>query len=277
MTSLTKKFSKRLIGTVAAASLGLATQVMADHTTKPENDKPRTWTAEEYFSSSDPLSTLDYQDKRIPLDPEFSMQFIDQLDPLEGFNRYMYRFNYTLDEYVLLPIAGGYKAVTPDYIEERISTFYNNLGEIGNLFNSMLQLSGDKTLRSSGRIVMNFTLGFLGFYDPATHIGLHEANEDFGQTLGYWGVPNGPYLVLPFLGPSTVRDGTGLLVDTGVANGVDFLNYYDKESEEPWLLGINLVNKRATTPLTYDMIDSPFRYEITRYVYLKARELQIEE
>lgn len=276
MTSLTTTIYKTLACALLSMSLLFSAHTVADHTTKADTTQ-KVWTAEEYFSSNDPLSTLEYRNRTIPIDPEFSMRFIDQSDPIEGFNRYMYRFNYTADEYVLLPIVHGYKTVTPDYLEERISTFYNNLSEIGNLFNSMLQFSGDKTLRSSGRIVMNFTLGFFGLYDPATHAGLDEANEDFGQTLGYWGVPAGPYLVLPLLGPSSVRDGGGLLVDGGVNSAVNFLGYPDKESDEVWLFGVNMINKRATTPLTYDMIDSPFRYEITRYLYFKARELQVEE
>lgn len=138
---------------------------------------------------------------------------IDVYDPFEGFNRRMYKFNAQFDESVFLPVVRGYEIVTPDYVEDRISSFFQNVAEIRNLLNAALQLKGAAALTTSARFLINTTLGIGGLWDHATGWGLHQQTEDFGETLGHYGVTPGSYLVLPFLGPSNLRDTTGLAVD----------------------------------------------------------------
>ncbi len=139
---------------------------------------------------------------------------VDAYDPWECFNRDMYMFNYYFDKYVFLPIVSAYEFILPDYVEDRISGIFNNLGELSNLTNNILQLKGKSTAITAGRIVVNSTVGLAGMYDPASKWGMPEHDEDFGQTLGHYGVGAGPYLVLPVMGPSTLRDTSGLVVDT---------------------------------------------------------------
>lgn len=134
-------------------------------------------------------------------------------DPWEGFNRSVYAFNDAVDRNVARPIAEAYDNVVPEPIDTGITNFFSNLGDIGVLINDLLQLKLDKAVSDLGRITWNSTVGLLGFIDVATPMGFEKRDEDFGQTLGYWGVPSGPYLVLPLLGPSTVRDSAALPAD----------------------------------------------------------------
>lgn len=136
------------------------------------------------------------------------------VDPWQGFNRPVYEFNKRADQYVLKPLAQGYQAVTPDLVEAGVHNFFSNLGDVTSLLNSLLQLKGEAAAKEFARIVFNSTFGLAGIIDVATPMGLPSADEDFGQTLGYWGVPSGPYVVLPFFGPSSVRDAVGRVPDT---------------------------------------------------------------
>ena len=138
---------------------------------------------------------------------------IDIYDPAESFNRGAYAFNAKFDDYVLLPIVDAYKWVMPDFLEDRVSDFLSNLTEIGTFTNSLLQLNFDHAGRAAHRFFVNSTVGLLGFIDIATLTGYPQEREDFGQTLGVWGVGDGPYIVLPVLGPSNLRDAFGLGVD----------------------------------------------------------------
>lgn len=191
-------------------------------------------------------------------------------DPLESFNRSMYAFNENVDEYVLKPVAKGYKAVTPDSIDKGITNFFNNLDDIWVLFNNILQLKFDKAVSDSARIVFNTTIGLFGFIDVATEFGLPKNNEDFGQTLGYWGVDSGPYLVLPFLGPSSVRDGAGLVVDYTELDVV-----YDDMSDEHVIASIlvQMVDKRADLLEAKDIVDetAPDPYAFIRDAWKQRR------
>ena len=107
-------------------------------------------------------------------------------DPWEGFNRRVYYFNAKADQYLILPVVNGYQWLTPDIVQDGISNFFSNLGEINTLFNSLLQLKGERALLTVGRFVTNTTVGVLGLWDPAKHMGMYKEKEDFGQTLGYW-------------------------------------------------------------------------------------------
>lgn len=134
-------------------------------------------------------------------------------DPFERYNRSMYKFNDTLDKYALKPIAKGYKKITPGSVDKAITNVFSNIDDVTVLINDLLQLKIGQAIADSARIVFNTTFGLFGIFDVATSFGLPKNNEDFGQTLGHWGVGSGPYLVLPFFGPSSPRDGLGLGVD----------------------------------------------------------------
>lgn len=196
-------------------------------------------------------------------------------DPFEGFNRRMYYFNAKADEYILLPVVSGYKAVTPDFVESGISNFFKNLGEIPTFVNSLLQLKLDVAAETLGRFAVNSTVGVAGLFDVATPIGLNEQNEDFGQTLGYWGVNPGPYLVLPFLGPSSLRDATGLALDSGIHQAT-ISEMGMKSGEELVLDGVRAIDVRANVPFKYYASGSAFEYEKIKLLYMKFREIQIQ-
>jgi phospholipid-binding lipoprotein MlaA len=131
-------------------------------------------------------------------------------DPFEMFNRSMYNFNARFDRLVFLPVVSGYKKVMPDVAEAGVTHFFNNLSELRNLTNNLLQGEMVDSGVTISRFAVNTTVGVLGVWDPATRWGLFEREEDFGQTLGYWGIGHGPYLVLPFFGPSSLRDAGGV-------------------------------------------------------------------
>jgi phospholipid-binding lipoprotein MlaA len=196
-------------------------------------------------------------------------------DPWEGFNRRSYYFNAKADEYVLLPIVNGYRWITPDIVEQGVTNFFSNLSEINTFFNSVLQLKGERAVSTAFRFATNTTIGVLGIWDPATKMGLHKEKEDFGQTLGYWGVDAGPYLVIPLLGPSGARDGAGLVVDTLVYNAV--IDQFGLKSEEELALSLlRTIDTRKNVPFRYYGSGSAFEYEMVRYLYRNAREIAVE-
>ena len=133
-------------------------------------------------------------------------------DPFESFNRAMFSFNDGLDEYLLKPVAEGYDAVLPNPIKTGISNFFSNLGDIFVIINDLLQFKIGQAIEDTGRFIFNTTIGLYGLIDVATPMGLAKHDEDFGQTLASWGVGDGPYIVLPFFGPRTMRDTAGLVV-----------------------------------------------------------------
>jgi len=206
-----------------------------------------------------------------------TMNALNVYDPLESINRRIYPFNYRFDQWVFLPVVAGYRYVTPSFLRTGVSNFFNNLGDVPNLFNSLLQLKGQRSLETTGRLLLNTTLGVAGLWDPATAMGLPRQSEDFGQTLGFYGVPGGAYLMLPILGPSNLRDTTGRLVDYGAEQQINFLNEAHESTRHPeiWVLGA--VDKRYTTSFRYGQFDSPFEYDKLRYIYTEARKLQIAE
>tara|TARA_R110000787_G_scaffold31603_1_gene83745 strand:- start:843 stop:1598 length:756 start_codon:yes stop_codon:yes gene_type:complete len=195
-------------------------------------------------------------------------------DPWEGFNRRMYYFNAKADEYVLLPIVNNYKKITPEVIQTGLSNFFNNLAEISTFMNSLLQLKLAVAGETFARFAVNSTLGMIGLIDVATPIGFAEQNEDFGQTLGYWGIGAGPYLVLPLLGPSSLRDATGLVFDALVdQQSMDVLSM--ESDEELYLSLANSIDARARLPFRYYASGSAFEYEHLKLLYMKYREIQV--
>lgn len=206
-----------------------------------------------------------------------TLSALDIYDPWERWNRHVYHFNYRADQWVMLPIVRSYQALTPTFVRDSISHFFSNLADVPNLANSLLQLKWQRSLQTTTRLLFNTTLGVGGLWDPASHFGIPKQNEDFGQTLGFYGVEPGPYLVLPLLGPSSVRDGTGLLLDFAIEQQVNWVNYAEQSSQHPSLTFIRAVDRRATTPMRYGQLNSPFEYEKIRYVYSEARKLQIAD
>ncbi len=198
-------------------------------------------------------------------------------DPWEGFNRSMYRFNHRFDKYVFLPAVNGYRAITPDVLEQGIHNFFNNLKDLVTLANTILQARPDKAAQTLTRIIWNTTLGLAGFIDVATALEVPRPQEDFGQTLGYWGVDAGPYLVLPVYGPSSLRDGIGLGVDLTIAtvlrNQVVDLNLWQTLA----FGGLGAIDTRAHIPFRYYETGSAFEYEMVRWLYTDKRKLDIEK
>ena len=198
-------------------------------------------------------------------------------DPFEQWNRRVYHFNYRFDQWVFLPIVKGYTKVTPHFVRTGVSNFFSNLGEIPTLANSLLQLKGHRAMETTARILFNTIFGVGGLWDPATKMGLKKINEDFGQTLGHYKVPHGPYLMLPFLGPSNMRDTGGLVADFSLENTVNLLHMAKESKRSPEIFALKIVDQRYITELRYGQLNSPFEYEKIRYAYTKSRELRIAE
>ena len=190
-------------------------------------------------------------------------------DPLESFNRPVHTFNDKLDRGFLRPLARGYDRATPGPIDRAISNFFSNLDDIAVLFNSALQAKPRATAVTTSRLFVNTTIGLGGLLDVAKRMGAEKRDEDFGQTLGYWGVGSGPYLVLPLLGPSTVRDAPAMLVDAQL----DPVNEID--DDEAWLAmeALRVVDRRAALLGTTEMLETAVvdSYTFTRGAYLRNR------
>jgi phospholipid-binding lipoprotein MlaA len=194
-------------------------------------------------------------------------------DPLEPMNRQVARFNDVLDDNVLKPVATGYRDYTPQPVQTGVSNFFRNLSDVWSTANNGLQLKGRDTAESLMRVVVNTTLGIYGLFDVATQIGLERHPEDFGQTLGYWGVPSGPYVVLPLLGPSTVRDTSVVPVETSV----DLVRQYDDVPVRNAAMATRIVDKRASLLKTTDLLTGAAidKYSFTRDSYLQFRRNQV--
>jgi phospholipid-binding lipoprotein MlaA len=197
-------------------------------------------------------------------------------DPLEPLNRYVYRFNANLDRWVLLPVVRVYDRVLPRLARRGVSHFFSNLGEVPTFANSVLQLSPRKSAGTLARFVVNSTVGVAGVWDPASRIGLHGYDEDFGQTLGHYGVPPGPYLVLPLFGPSSLRDATGLAADRAAMWGFEVLLVGDLATVASAVFPVEVVSTRSDNAFRYGEL-GPFEYDLVRYLYLEYRRALVEE
>jgi phospholipid-binding lipoprotein MlaA len=202
---------------------------------------------------------------------------IDVHDPWEGFNRRMFKFNYTFDKYLFLPIVNTYEFITPDIVEKGVSNIFSNLEDIRNLLNSAFQLKGKTTGTTGMRLLTNTTVGVGGLWDPATRWGFHRQEEDFGQTLGHYDVGEGPYLVLPIFGPSNVRDGVGLLADSAIYYAIDPVNVPTDRDYQGVTTGAKAVDTRHNIAFRYFETGSPFEYEMVRFLYFKKRQLDISK
>lgn len=202
----------------------------------------------------------------------FAEEAVKESDPWEGFNRTMFSFNETLDEYVLLLVTKGYQAIAPEPVEKGVHNFFSNLGDVGVILNSLFQLKVDKAAHSTARFVANTFFGIGGLFDVATPMGLEKQDEDFGQTLGYWGVDTGPYIVLPLFGPSNVRDGIGLIPDYYM----DPLSNFDDDDSKFALQVLRVVDTRAEL-MEAEKLISGDRYTFIRDAYMQRRDYLVND
>ena len=205
--------------------------------------------------------------------PEGTVLDVEVYDPIAGFNRGTYRFNYYFDKFLFLPIVSVYQFIMPDYAEDRVSSFVDNVYEFNNFTNNLLQLKFKETGITLARFVVNTTVGVAGLWDPATHWGMRRQPEDFGQTLGHYGVGHGPYIVLPIFGPSNLRDTTGLVTDAVAFSVAGPPAWVDDDTTTLVFTGVAAVDRRKRIPFRYYGSGSPFEYEQIRMLYTKKREL----
>jgi len=193
-------------------------------------------------------------------------------DPWEGFNRGVFNFNESLDRAILKPVAQGYRFIMPDVAEQGVSNFFDNLRDVVTFFNNVLQLKPVEATQDLSRVLINTTIGIGGLFDVASAMNIPKNDEDFGQTLGAWGVESGPYLVLPLFGPSTVRDGVGIIPDMYL----DPLNQVESEELRYGLKVLNVVDKRASL-LDREGVITGDRYAFIRDAYLQKREFEVND
>ncbi|OUS23838.1 hypothetical protein A9Q99_26950 [Gammaproteobacteria bacterium 45_16_T64] len=193
-------------------------------------------------------------------------------DPWESFNRSIYSFNSVLDGYVLRPVAVGYRAITPDFLEDGIANFFSNAAEILTILNDILQGKFAQSGEDSLRFIVNSTVGIGGFIDIGSRIGLEKHKEDFGQTLAVWGVSDGPFVVLPFLGPRTLRDAFTYIPDST-------LTLVNTVSDEPTQLGLtamSFISLRAGL-LDVESLAAGDKYSFVRDAYLQNRAFLVSD
>ncbi len=195
-------------------------------------------------------------------------------DPLEIGNRKVDLFNQEFDKAVAKPVAKGYRKVTPDPLDRGITNFFNNLSDVPSAANNLLQLKPLRALNDVGRVCVNTTIGLLGFFDVASDMGMPNYKEDLGQTLGYWGVGDTPYLVIPFIGPSNLRDFVGLMGDF-ILNPIS----YSSQSVYWSMAALNMVDRRADLIEAGNVLDEAAvdRYSFMREFYLQKRASAIND
>lgn len=212
----------------------------------------------------------DVEDASAPTTPpNLPDEYRDPRDPLESYNRSMHKFNTSVDEAVLQPLARGYRAITPEPVDRGITNFFANLRDVTSAANNLLQLKVERTATDVARFVTNSTIGLLGFIDVASELSLPSYKEDFGQTLGFWGLDTGPYLVLPLMGPKDLRDALGLIPDF-----YSQPSYYVDSPVVSWGLPvIGITDMRADLLEVSKAFDEAAldHYTFTRDAYLQKR------
>lgn len=202
----------------------------------------------------------------------FATQAATEEDPWESINRPIFTFNDKIDTYALKPLAQGYQYVMPQFLEDGIHNMFRNAGDIGNLANDVLQAKPASAGVDTARLIFNTTFGLLGFFDVGTHMGLQRNDEDFGQTLGYWGVGSGPYVMLPLLGPSTLRDTPAKFVDSYT----NPITYIDDVPVRNSLYGLAIVDGRASL-LSAEKLVTGDKYLFIRNAFLQNREFKVKD
>lgn len=197
----------------------------------------------------------------------------DPKDPFESFNRSMFKFNDAVDEAALKPAATAYKRVLPSFVQTGINNFFGNLSDVWTAANNLMQGKGEQGMSDVTRVALNTTFGLAGLLDIASEAGLRKHNEDFGQTMGYWGMPSGPYVVLPLLGPSTLRDTAGLPLDIAAdpwhRNTGDAVRNYGTV--------LRVIDQRAVVLDASNLLEEAAldRYVFIRDGYLQRRQGQV--
>jgi phospholipid-binding lipoprotein MlaA len=198
----------------------------------------------------------------------------DPRDRFERANRAVYRFNDALDRHIARPLAKGYVKAVPRPVRTGVSNFFHNLTYPTVIVNDLLQVKLKSFASDTTRLVVNCTIGIGGLFDPASQMGLPTGDEDFGQTLGKWGVPPGPYMVLPILGPSTARDTVGYVGD----EFTDPTNYVSNFYVALGLTGMNLLDRRVELLATDDVLARAYDpYVFVRNAYLQRRAYQVKD
>lgn len=198
-------------------------------------------------------------------------EVISGSDPLEKMNRAVFVFNEGFDKYAFRPTAVAYQFITPEPIDKGISNFFTTVADVPDFANALMQGKFKKSGISISRFFINLTLGFFGLFDVAKDFGLPNQEEDFGQTLASWGVPSGPYLVLPFLGSSNIRDGLGLIPDVYMSP-----LYIDNVSARNTTVAVKFIDLRADL-IDYEGLVTGDRYIFFRDAYMQRREFLIKE
>ena len=191
-------------------------------------------------------------------------------DPWESVNRKIFVFNDNVDKYFLKPVAKSYIWLAPEFIEDGVSNIFSNLEDVGIMLNNLCQAKPRDALTDVGRLLLNSSIGMAGFFDVATRLGLEKHEEDFGQTLGLWHVAAGPYIVLPFLGPSTVRDAFARIPDSYLSPQ----QYIDHVPTRNSIHGVDIVDARASLLNAEELIQGD-RYSFIRDVYLQRRNFLV--
>ena len=193
-------------------------------------------------------------------------------DPLEPFNRDVSAFNESVDSMVLKPVATVYRDVTPDLVRTGVSNFFSNLGDVWSFINASLQLRPREASENFLRFGVNTAFGLGGVLDIASEMGIERTRLDFGQTLGYWGVGSGPYVMLPLMGPSTLRDAPSKYVDSYTG----MYRYIDHVPTRNSIFGLNIVDTRASL-LSSEKLISGDKYTFIRNAYLQNREFKVKD
>ena len=203
------------------------------------------------------------------VDPEFA----DPRDPWEGFNRAIYSLNDTLDKAIIKPLAQGYNLIVPTPVNKGVTNFFNNLGDVTSAINNLLQFKMGRAISDIGRVAINTTIGIGGLFDVASNMDLPRYGEDFGQTLGTWGVATGPYLVLPLIGPSSGRGTVGVVVDWFT----DPVTYLEDDTLRWSLRGLDLVDTRADLLNASRVVEEAALdpYAFVRDAYLQSRQNEV--
>lgn len=201
---------------------------------------------------------------------------LEKWDPIGPVNRYVYRFNGGFDHWVMLPILRGYRFIFPKPVRKAALNFFSNFDEITVLANCLIQLEPRKSAGTLARFIVNSTVGIAGLWDPASRIGLTGYDEDFGLTLGHYGAGAGPYIVIPLLGPSSLRDGTGLVADRMMLWGVEAAILGDLTIVLSAVFPVEVIVERDGTAFMYGEL-GPFEYELVRYLYLEYRSALIND
>ena len=194
-------------------------------------------------------------------------------DPWENLNRKTHNFNMTLDDYVIRPIAETYDFIIPEFVQTGFSNVFDNLGAPVSAANNLIQFKPVGFITETSRFILNSTFGIFGLFDVASRLGIKERNEDFGQSLGNWGFASGPYLVIPFFGPSSARDGFSLAPDYYLRP--DLVRFEDNKSDLA-LNGLSVVNLRAGL-LSISDLSGNDQYSFYRDAYLQRREYEIND